>query len=478
MTTTHASRTMLDKLWASHIVQSEPDGDLLYIDMHLTHEVTTPQPFERLRTQHRPVRQRALTLATADHDVPTDTSLEPAADTLSGRQLFLQRQNCADFGVPLFPMGDPHQGIVHVVGPELGLTLPGMTIVCGDSHTSTHGAFGALAFGIGTSQVEHVLATQCLRVQKPKALYVHIEGQTTPEAGAKDVALAFLAEFGTDIGTGYAIEFGGPAVAALSMEGRMTLCNMAIEAGARTGMVAPDAETARWLNATAGLSESQLRSLQSDWEQLRSDAGAEFDRTLSLNVDGLRPVVTWGITPAQSVQVGDPVPEFTGKEPYDLDSYTRALTYTGLTPGQSLSEVPVQTVFIGSCTNGRIEDLREAAAMLAGNKVAEGVRVLVVPGSATVARQAESEGLAAVFVDAGCEWRAPGCSMCIAMNDDRAPSNTHVASTSNRNFVNRQGPGAKTHLMSPRSAAQCAITGHVHGTVISPSRKQERHGTR
>jgi 3-isopropylmalate/(R)-2-methylmalate dehydratase large subunit len=454
-------RTLLDKVWDSHVVRQGEGSDLLYIDVHLTHELTSPQAFEGLRIEGRALRKPAQTLATADHDVPTDRVEEPSEDTLSGRQLRLQRANCDDFGVPLFGMNDPGQGVVHVIGPERGLTLPGTTIVCGDSHTSTHGAFGALAFGIGTSQVEHVMATQTIQMANPGAMRVTFTGTLDADVEAKDLALAFIAAHGTAIGTGYSVEFAGPVVRSLSMEGRMTLCNMAIEAGARSGIVAPDEVTIDYLRDKVTLSGEQWEQAKAQWLAFRSDPDATFDRELSFDVTGLRPQLTWGTDPSQALGFGGTVPRSSTTAEPDADSARAALAYMALEPGQALDDVEIQTVFIGSCTNGRIEDLRRAARVLEGRTVAPTVRVLVVPGSARVRAQAEAEGLDQVFRAAGAEWRAPGCSMCIAMNDDKAPEGTRVASTSNRNFANRQGKRVKTHLMSPSSAAACAVTGRL-----------------
>jgi 3-isopropylmalate/(R)-2-methylmalate dehydratase large subunit len=461
------SRTLLDKVWDSHVVREGEGSDLLYIDVHLTHELTSPQAFEGLRIEGRALRKPDQTLATADHDVPTDRAEEPGEDTLSGRQLRVQRANCDDFGVPLFGMNDPNQGVVHVIGPERGLTLPGTTIVCGDSHTSTHGAFGALAFGIGTSQVEHVMATQTIQMAKPRAMRVTFTGTPGTAVEAKDLALAFIAAHGTAIGTGYSVEFAGPVVRTLSMEGRMTLCNMAIEAGARSGIVAPDEVTIEYLRDKVQLTGEDWEHATTQWLAFHSDADAMFDRELTFDVDGLQPQLTWGTDPSQAFGFGDTVPSLSTMAEPDAQSARGALDYMALNAGQSLEDVEIQTVFIGSCTNGRIEDLRRAAHVLEGRRVASTVRVLVVPGSARVREQAEAEGLDEVFRAAGAEWRTPGCSMCIAMNDDKAPEGTRVASTSNRNFANRQGKRVKTHLMSPSSAAACAVTGRLSVSLAS-----------
>ena len=458
-------RTLAQKVWDDHVVRQGADrseADLLYIDLHLVHEVTSPQAFEGLRIAGRRVRRPDLTVATADHNVPTQNIDQPVADPVSRRQLAALADNCAEFGVTLYPMGDANQGVVHIIGPEQGLTLPGMTIVCGDSHTSTHGAFGALAFGIGTSEVEHVLATQTLQQQRPEFLAVVINGVLAGGATAKDVALAVMAALGTAGGVGYLIEYRGSVVEGLSMEGRMTLCNMSIEAGARAGMVAPDDTTFSYVEGRrfAPRGADWERALEA-WRALPTDDGACFDRVVYIDGSAIRPSVTWGTNPAQVVAVDGfvPDPDSFG-EPSACASAARALAYMGLAPGTRMTEVAVSTVFIGSCTNSRIEDLRAAAGVVAGRRVNPGVRALVVPGSHRVKAQAESEGLDRIFRDAGFEWREPGCSMCLGMNPDLLAPGERCASTSNRNFEGRQGPGGRTHLVSPAVAAATAIAGH------------------
>ncbi len=458
-------RTLAQKVWDDHVVRQGADrseADLLYIDLHLVHEVTSPQAFEGLRIAGRRVRRPDLTVATADHNVPTLNIDQPVADPVSRRQLAALADNCAEFGVTLYPMGDANQGVVHIIGPEQGLTLPGMTIVCGDSHTSTHGAFGALAFGIGTSEVEHVLATQTLQQQRPEFLAVVINGVLAGGATAKDVALAVMAALGTAGGVGYLIEYRGSVVDRLSMEGRMTLCNMSIEAGARAGMVAPDDTTFSYVEGRrfAPRGADWERALEA-WRALPTDDGACFDRVVYIDGSAIRPSVTWGTNPAQVVAVDGfvPDPDSFG-EPSACASAARALAYMGLAPGTRMTDVAVSTVFIGSCTNSRIEDLRAAAGVVAGRRVNPGVRALVVPGSHRVKAQAESEGLDRIFRDAGFEWREPGCSMCLGMNPDLLAPGERCASTSNRNFEGRQGPGGRTHLVSPAVAAATAIAGH------------------
>ena len=436
-------RTLAQKIRDAHVVASSDGMDLLYVDLHLVHEVTSAQAFEGLRASGRPVRRPDLTLATEDHNVPTDGGA--ITDPVSLTQVETLRRNCAAFGVRLHPMGDARQGIVHVIGPELGLTQPGMTIVCGDSHTSTHGAFGALAFGIGTSEVEHVLATQTLWQAPFKTMAVTVDGVLADGVTAKDLALAVIARIGTAGGQGHVIEYRGPAVRALSMEGRMTLCNLSIEAGARAGLVAPDETTWAYLEGRPYFTERR--------PALVSDDGAVFDREVEIDGAGVAPYVTWGTNPAQAAPLTADVPE-----PRDGDD-ERALAYMGLTPGTALRDVAVDTVFVGSCTNGRIEDLRAAADVLRGRRVA--VRTLVVPGSAAVRAQAEAEGLGEVFERAGAEWRRPGCSMCLGMNADRLAPGERSASTSNRNFEGRQGPGGRTHLVSPPVAAATAVAGRL-----------------
>ena len=458
--------TLAEKVWESHVVRrGEGEPDLLYIDLHLLHEVTSPQAFDGLRLSGRPVRRTDLTLATEDHNVPTTPG--PITDPVSRTQVETLRRNCEEFGVTLYPMGDAEQGIVHVVGPQLGLTQPGMTIVCGDSHTSTHGAFGALAFGIGTSEVEHVLATQTLPLKPFRTMAITVDGELTDGVTAKDIVLAVIARIGTGGGQGYVLEFRGSAIRALSMEARMTVCNMSIEAGARAGMIAPDETTFAYLqgrdHAPTG---AEWDAAVSAWRMLRSDDDAEFDEEVVLDAAELTPFVTWGTNPGQGAPLGTavPDPELMPDE-NDKAAARRALEYMGLQAGTPLRDVHVDTVFLGSCTNGRIEDLRAAASVIEGRHVAEGVRMLVVPGSARVRLQAESEGLHEVFTAAGAEWRLPGCSMCLGMNPDQLAPGERSASTSNRNFEGRQGKGGRTHLVSPLVAAATA----VRGTLSSPA---------
>ena len=453
--------TLPEKVWNRHVVHSAPgEPDLLYIDLHLVHEVTSPQAFEGLRLTGRGVRRPELTVATEDHNVPTADIDEPIADPISATQVDTLRANAAEFGITLYPMGDPGQGIVHVIGPEQGRTLPGMTIVCGDSHTATHGAFGALAFGIGTSEVEHVLATQTLPQARPNWMAVDVEGQLPDGVTAKDLILAIIGQIGTGGGLGHVIEYRGPAVEALSMEGRMTMCNMSIEAGARAGLVAPDDTTFAYLegrpHAPAG---AAWEAALDDWRTLRTDVDAHWDREVRIDAATLTSYVSWGTNPAQVAPIGGRVPspdEFA--DPSTRDSVARALEYMGLTPGTPIRDIPVDTVFIGSCTNSRIEDLRAAAEVLAGRTVTA-PRVMVVPGSHAVKAQAESEGLDRVFRAAGADWREPGCSMCLAMNPDKLTPGERAASTSNRNFEGRQGRGGRTHLVSPAVAAATAVKG-------------------
>mgnify|MGYP003419231762 FL=1 len=458
--------TLAEKVWESHVVhRGEGEPDLLYIDLHLLHEVTSPQAFDGLRLAGRPVRRPDLTLATEDHNVPTTPG--PITDPVSRTQVETLRRNCEEFGVTLYPMGDAEQGIVHVVGPQLGLTQPGMTIVCGDSHTSTHGAFGALAFGIGTSEVEHVLATQTLPLKPFKTMAITVEGDLADGVTAKDIVLAVIARIGTGGGQGYVLEYRGSAIRALSMEARMTVCNMSIEAGARAGMIAPDETTFEYLrgrdHAPTG---ADWDAAVAAWSELRSDDDAVFDDEVVLDAAALTPFVTWGTNPGQGAPLGSavPDPELMPDE-NDKANARRALEYMGLEAGTPLRDVHVDTVFLGSCTNGRIEDLRAAASVLEGRQVAEGVRMLVVPGSARVRLQAESEGLHEVFTAAGAEWRLPGCSMCLGMNPDQLAPGERSASTSNRNFEGRQGKGGRTHLVSPLVAAATA----VRGTLSSPA---------
>jgi 3-isopropylmalate/(R)-2-methylmalate dehydratase large subunit len=455
-------RTLSEKLWQRHLVHEAPgEQDLLYIDMHLVHEVTSPQAFDGLRLADRPVRRPDLTIATADHNVPTIQIERPIEDPISATQLAALDSNCGAFGVRLYPLADPRQGIVHVIGPEQGLTLPGMTIVCGDSHTSTHGAFGALAFGIGTSEVEHVLATQTLPQVRPKTMAVTVDGDLQPGVTAKDVILAIIGEIGTGGGIGHIIEYRGSTIRSLSMEGRMTVCNMSIEAGAKAGMIAPDDTTFAYVEGRAHAPKGALweRALE-DWRTLPTDDGAVFDREVFLDGGAIRPHVSWGTNPGQVVPIDGEVPHpETIADPGAREVATRALRYMGLEPGTRMREIPVDTVFIGSCTNSRIEDLRLAATVVAGRRVRPGVRAMVVPGSMRVRAQAESEGLDLIFKDAGFEWRAAGCSMCLGMNPDKLRPGERCASTSNRNFEGRQGPGGRTHLVSPAVAAATAIAG-------------------
>ncbi len=463
------ARTLYDKLWDAHVVHTEPDGAaLLYIDRHLVHEVTSPQAFEGLKLAGRTPWRTASILATPDHNIPTADRDKGIVDPVSRTQVETLDANCAEFGLTEFGMTDPRQGIVHVIGPEQGFTLPGTTLVCGDSHTSTHGAFGALAFGIGTSEVEHVLATQCLWQKKSKTMLVKVEGQLGKGVTAKDIALDVIGRIGTAGGTGYAVEFGGSAIRALSMEGRMTLCNMAIEAGARAGMVAVDEKTLAYVKATPRAPKGEnWDKAEAWWRTLVSDAGAAFDAILEIQAEDIRPQVTWGTSPEMVVSVGDKVPDpNNAPNAVKKSDWERALHYMGLAANTPIAEIPVDKVFIGSCTNSRIEDLREAAKVArwatgAGRKVAGNVKLaMVVPGSGLVKAQAEAEGLDKDFLAAGFEWRDPGCSMCLAMNADRLESGERCASTSNRNFEGRQGQGGRTHLVSPAMAAAAAIYGH------------------
>jgi len=454
---------LFDKVWDRHVVAS-PDGEppLLYIDMHLVHEVTSPQAFEALALTGRRVRRPDLTIATMDHDVPTIGLDKPIADPLAAEQIARLRANCAEHGITLHALGSPQQGIVHVIGPQLGLTQPGMTVVCGDSHTSNHGAFGALAFGIGTSEVEHVLATQTLSQAKPKAMAVTVAGDLPPECTAKDLVLGIIRALGVGGGAGSVIEYRGAAIRGLSMEGRMTVCNMSIEGGARAGMIAPDDTTFGYLEGRkhAPKGAAWERALD-EWRSLVTDEDAEFDKEIRVDAAGLRPAVTWGTNPAQSVTIDDVIPEpETAATPAARQAAERALTYMNLKPGTAMRDIPVDTVFIGSCTNGRLEDLRAAAAVIRGRQVHAGVRALVVPGSALVKAQAEEEGLDQQFIAAGFEWRSAGCSMCLGMNGDILSPGERSASTSNRNFEGRQGPGGRTHLVSPAVAAATAVAGH------------------
>jgi 3-isopropylmalate/(R)-2-methylmalate dehydratase large subunit len=471
------ARTLAEKVWDDHVVVPGSAGegagapDLIYIDLHLVHEVTSPQAFDGLRLAGRPVRRPDLTVATEDHNVPTVDIDKPIADPVSRTQVETLRRNCAEFGVRLHPMGDIEQGIVHVVGPQLGLTQPGMTIVCGDSHTSTHGAFGALAMGIGTSEVEHVLATQTLPLRPFRTMAVTVDGgadgKLPPGVTAKDIILALIAKIGTGGGQGHVIEYRGSAIESLSMEGRMTVCNMSIEAGARAGMVAPDETTYEFLrgrpHAPTG---AHWDAAVQYWQQLRTDEGAVFDTEVHLDAESLTPFVTWGTNPAQGVPLGDAVPDpVLIADDGERQAAEKALAYMDLRPGTPMRDITVDTVFVGSCTNGRIEDLRVVAEVLRGRKVAQGLRMLVVPGSMRVRAQAEAEGLSEVFTAAGADWRQAGCSMCLGMNPDQLAPGERCAATSNRNFEGRQGKGGRTHLVSPAVAAATA----VRGTLSAPA---------
>jgi 3-isopropylmalate/(R)-2-methylmalate dehydratase large subunit len=454
---------LFDKVWDRHVVAS-PEGEpvLLYIDLHLVHEVTSPQAFESLDLAHREVRRPDLTLATMDHDVPTIGIDKPIEDPMAAEQIARLRDNCAKHNITLHALGSVEQGIVHVIGPQLGLTQPGMTVVCGDSHTSTHGAFGALAFGIGTSEVEHVLATQTLRQTKSAAMAVNVEGDLAPGCTAKALARGIIRTLGTGGGVGSVIEYRGPAISALSMEGRMTVCNMSIEGGARAGMIAPDDTTFAFLEGRKySPSGAEWEQTLDFWRSLATDPGARFDHEVTVDAAALRPAVTWGTNPAQSVSIDDVVPDPAEFGTPALRALAeRALTYMDLKPGTAMRDIGIDTVFIGSCTNGRLEDLREAAHVIRGRKVHPGVRALVVPGSARVKEAAEAEGLDKHFTDAGFEWRSAGCSMCLGMNGDILAPGERSASTSNRNFEGRQGPGGRTHLVSPAVAAATAVAGH------------------
>ncbi|WP_367644491.1 3-isopropylmalate dehydratase large subunit [Snodgrassella alvi] len=459
------AQTLYEKLWNSHIVQQQADGTvLLYIDRHLVHEVTSPQAFEGLKLAHRPLWREQSIVATADHNTPTDHWDKGITDPISKLQVNTLDKNIHDFGVEkYYPFKNINQGIVHVVGPEQGATLPGMTVVCGDSHTSTHGAFGALAHGIGTSEVEHVMATQCITAKKSKTMLIEITGTLKPCITAKDIALYIIGQIGTAGGTGYAIEFGGEAIRNLSMEGRMTLCNMAIEAGARSGLVAVDQTTIDYIKDRHFAPKGELwEQAVSYWRTLVSDAGASFNKTYHFNAEDIDPQVTWGTSPEMVIAVNQQVPDPDAEtDPVKREGMQRALRYMGLTAGTPINEIPVDVVFIGSCTNGRIEDLRIAAQVAKGRHKADNVnRVLIVPGSGRVKQQAEAEGLDKIFTAAGFEWREPGCSMCLAMNADRLQPHERCASTSNRNFEGRQGNGGRTHLVSPAMAAAAAVTGH------------------
>ncbi|MBM7540389.1 3-isopropylmalate dehydratase large subunit [Amphibacillus cookii] len=455
-------KTIIEKIWDKNVVFEEAGKPaLLYIDLHLVHEVTSPQAFEGLRLKGRKVRQPKRTFATMDHNVPT-THTNVIKDEISKLQMDTLKQNCDEFGVPLAGMGHKHQGIVHVIGPELGLTQPGKTIVCGDSHTSTHGAFGALAFGIGTSEVEHVLATQTIWQAKPKTLNVKIEGKLGLGVTAKDLVLALIAKYGVNFGTGYVIEYTGEAVRNLSMEGRMTICNMSIEAGARAGLVSPDQTTIDFLAGREHTPDGELfEQAKRDWLALATDHGASYDRTVTLNASEVEPQVTWGTNPSQCLPVNGIIPHpDQAQDDNERNEIKHALEYMGLEPNIPITSVPIEHVFIGSCTNSRLQDLEQAASVIKGRKVNQGVNAIVVPGSQTVKQKAEEKGLDKLFIEAGFEWREPGCSMCLAMNGDIVPPGERCASTSNRNFEGRQGTDARTHLVSPEMATAAAIAGH------------------
>jgi 3-isopropylmalate/(R)-2-methylmalate dehydratase large subunit len=457
-------RTLAQKVWEDHVIRHvDGEPDLLYIDLHLVHEVTSPQAFDGLRATGRTVRRPDLTLATEDHNVPTENITLPIADPISKAQVDALRANCAEFGVPVFSLGNIEQGIVHVVGPQLGLTQPGMTVVCGDSHTSTHGAFGALAFGIGTSEVEHVLATQTLPLKPFKTMAITVDGDLPAGVTAKDITLAIIARIGTGGGQGYVLEYRGSAIRGLSMEGRMTLCNMSIEAGARAGMVAPDETTFEYIKGRPHAPKgAEWDAAVAYWSTLPTDDDAEFDAEVVIDASTLAPFVTWGTNPGQGLPLSASVPSpDDARDAVDRIAIEGALEYMALTPGMPLRDIAVDTVFVGSCTNGRIEDLRAVAEVLRGRKVADSVRMLIVPGSVRVKHQAEDEGLDQVFVAAGAQWREAGCSMCLAMNPDKLAPGERSASTSNRNFEGRQGPGGRTHLVSPAVAAATAVSGHL-----------------
>ena len=459
-----SSRTLFDKIWDAHVVDEQDDGTcLIYIDRHLVHEVTSPQAFEGLRVAGRSVRQLDGTLAVADHNIPTKDRSAGILDETARIQVETLEKNVAEFNVPYLSLSDVRQGIVHIIGPEQGFTLPGSTIVCGDSHTSTHGAFGALAFGIGTSEVEHVLATQTLIQKRPKNMKILVEGKAGVGVTAKDIILSIIGKIGTAGATGHVIEYCGPAIESLSMEGRMTVCNMSIEAGARAGLIAPDDATFDYLRGRPMVPKgASWEQAAANWERLPSDEGASYDREITLNASELIPHVTWGTSPQDALPITGQVPDPAGEtDPGRRDSMERALNYMGLEPNALLTEVPIQRVFIGSCTNARIEDLREAATIVGNRKIAEGVGAMVVPGSGLVKEMAESEGLDQIFIAAGFEWREPGCSMCLAMNADRLEPGERCASTSNRNFEGRQGRAGRTHLMSPGMAAASAINGRL-----------------
>ncbi|HNJ96587.1 MAG TPA: 3-isopropylmalate dehydratase large subunit [Ilumatobacteraceae bacterium] len=456
-----APKTLPEKVWDRHVVYSAPgEPDLLYIDLHMLHEVTSPQAFDGLRLNGRKVRRPDLTIATEDHNIPTADIDQPIADPISARQVEVLRENAAEFGITEYPMGDPRNGIVHVVAPEQGRTLPGMTVVCGDSHTATHGAFGALAFGIGTSEVEHVMATQTLPQVRPQWMSVTVDGTVAADVTAKDIVLAIIGHIGTTGGVGAVIEYRGSAIRALSMEGRMTLCNMSIEAGAKAGLVAPDEVTFEYLNGREHSPKgADWDAAVADWKTLVTDEGAKFDKEVVIDAATIRPMVTWGTNPAQVIPIDGIIPSASDFEGNTADNVGRALEYMGLQGGTPIRNVKVDTVFIGSCTNSRIEDLRAAAAVMKGRTVTV-PRVMIVPGSHVVKAQAEAEGLHEIFRAAGADWREPGCSMCLAMNPDKLAPGERSASTSNRNFEGRQGRGGRTHLVSPAVAAATAVAGH------------------
>jgi len=457
-------QTLAEKVWDAHVVRrTEGQPDLLYIDLHLVHEVTSPQAFDGLRLAGRQVRRPDLTIATEDHNTPTLDIEKPIADPVSRKQIETLRSNCEEFGVRLHPLGDAEQGIVHVVGPQLGLTQPGMTVVCGDSHTSTHGAFGALAFGIGTSEVEHVLATQTLPQTRPKTMAVTVNGTLPPGVTSKDLVLTLISEVGTGGGAGYVVEYRGEAIEALSMEARMTICNMSIEWGAKAGLIAPDETTFAFVEGRAHAPKgADWEAALEYWKTLRTDDDAVFDREVVLDASSMTPFVTWGTNPGQGVPLGSVIPDPASfDDEVERAAAERALTYMDLTAGTRMRDVEVDTVFLGSCTNGRIEDLRAAASVIEGRHIADSIQMLVVPGSARVRLQAEEEGLDRIFLDAGAQWRAAGCSMCLGMNPDQLSPGERAASTSNRNFEGRQGKGGRTHLVSPPVAAATAVAGHL-----------------
>ena len=457
------AKTLFEKIWDKHVVKELPGGEvLLYIDRHLIHEVTSPQAFEGLKINNRPVRHPELTFATTDHNVPTD-SRSKITDPVALTQVKALEQNCADNNIRFYGMDSDKQGVVHIIGPEQGITLPGTTIVCGDSHTATHGGFGAIAFGIGTSEVEHVLATQTLRQKKPKQYKVEYIGDIPPGVTAKDLVLALIGKIGAAGGTGCAFEFCGPALKQISMEGRLTICNMAIEAGARCGLIAPDEITYEYIQAENrhfAPKGGDLENAMKYWRSLYTDKDANFDKEITINVEEIEPIVSWGTSPGMVIGINDRIPNLDDSDVYDPEDMQAALDYMGLEPGTKISDVKIDAVFIGSCTNGRIEDLREAAKIMDGRKIAKGLRVLIVPGSEKVRFEAEKEGLDKIFKNAGADWRFAGCSMCLAMNPDKLTDKERCASTSNRNFEGRQGRGGRTHLVSPAMAAAAAIHGH------------------